>query len=73
MNGVVKQGFPGKVPFEQRLFLGEQSSKEQEQNVQRPKVGEAFTQIIYNVGESLFSDVWIITGFDFNLSMISQL
>ena len=49
---------PGKLPFEQRLYLGKESSRKQEQKVQRPKV-VAFTQDIYNAGESLFSDIWV--------------
>lgn len=55
------------MPFEQRLFLGKESFR---QKVQRPEV-RAFTQNIYNVGESLFPDIWFITGFDLNLSNIS--
>lgn len=59
-------GWSNKVPSEQRLYLGKESSRQQEQKVQRPKV-VAFTQNIYNAGESLFSDIWVITGSDFNL------
>ena len=39
--------------------------------MQRPQVG-AFTQSIYDVGEPLFSDLWLITGFSFCLSKISS-
>lgn len=54
----------------ERDYIGKESSREQEQKVQRLRMG-AFTQNTYNVGESLFSDIWVITGFGFNLSMVS--
>lgn len=59
-------GWSNKMPFEQRLYLGKESSRQQEQKVQRRKV-VAFTQNMNNVGESSFSDTWVITGSDFNL------
>lgn len=55
-NGVVKQRFPGKAAFEQSLCLGEDGSRHEEQKTQRPEVGD-FTQNIYDVGESWFSDI----------------
>lgn len=66
---MVKQGFPCKVAFGERLHRKREFQRAGTESA-RVRMG-AFTQNTYNVGESLFSDIWVITGFGFNLSMVS--
>ena len=71
VNGVVTHGFLGKVVFKQSFMSVRR--KFPTGGIENAKAsGGSFTQSIYDVGEPLFSDLWLITGFSFCLSKISS-